>query len=177
MVNAQMGKTREAIDNYSKAIELATPNSNIYRYATKGKLCLEFPEKCTSSLYSSKEEEFIRSIKTSPFSQRVEGELERLRLEEMMREMNRSKDITPQNFRGFEDFSSMNINETPTNDEIVAALRVLQKAGLNGMVGTGDLSLLSGNSQQAQIMNMLGGSSMNSQLIQSLLTNNMSLGF
>ena len=103
--------------------------------------------------------------------------VERLRLEEMMREMNRSKDITPQNFRGFEDFSSMNINETPTNDEIVAALRVLQKAGLNGMVGTGDLSLLSGNSQQAQIMNMLGGSSMNSQLIQSLLTNNMSLGF
>ena len=96
----------------------------------------------------------------------------------MMREINRNENIPPQEFKEYKDFSSV-----PTNDEIVAALRTLQRAGFSDIFSNNyqnDLSLITGyqNPQQNnQIMNMLGNSSMNPQLIQALLTNNMSLGF
>ena len=64
-----------------------------------------------------------------------------------------------------------------SNDEIVAALRTLQQAGLAGTYGSADVSFFTGSNSQQQLMNLMGGSSMNPQLIQSLLTNNMSLGF
>ena len=95
-----------------------------------------------------------------------------------MREMNRINDGNPPDFNGFRDFSSMNnIPGSPSNDEIVAALRTLQQAGLAGTYGSADVSFLTGSNSQQQLMNLMGGSSMNPQLIQSLLTNNMSLGF
>ena len=177
MTNAQMGDSDSAVSNYDKAIGLASPNSNLSKYAIKGKRCLESPTECSDSLYSSAEEEFIRNLKGAPYTKEVKSEFERLRIENMMREMNRSNDIAPQEFKEFKDFSTMNLQDTPSNDEIVAALRTLQKAGLTAGYNNPDLALLTGNPQQSQLMNMLGGSSMNSQLIQSLLTNNMSLGF
>ena len=73
-----------------------------------------------------------------------------------------------------------------TIDEIVAALRVLQRAGLSDLVrgnNVTDLSLLTGNqgyNNENAVLNMLtgnGSSSLNPQVIQSLLTNQMSIGF
>ncbi len=62
------------------------------------------------------------------------------------------------------------MNDTaPSNDEIVAAIRTLQKAGL--------YDTFSNTNQQAQMFNMFGGAAMNPQVIQAMLTNNMSLGF
>ena len=52
-----------------------------------------------------------------------------------MREMNRGNDVEPQKFREYKDFSG----EVPTNDEIVAALRTLQRAGLSDIISN-DLS-------------------------------------
>lgn len=87
-----------------------------------------------------------------------------------------------QNFKDYKDFSS----QAPTNDEIVAALRVLQRAGLSDLVrgnNVTDLSLLTGNqgyNNENAVLNMLtgnGSSSLNPQVIQSLLTNQMSIGF
>ena len=57
-------------------------------------------------------------------------------------------------------------NASPTNDEIVAAIRTLQKAGLYDSFGSSN-----------QMFNMLGGAAMNPQVIQTMLTNNMTLGF
>ena len=98
-----------------------------------------------------------------------------------MREMNRDGDVTPQKFRDYKDFSS----EVPTNDEIVAALRVLQKAGLGDVLNNNvnEMSLLTGNNElnnNNAMLNMLmgsGNSSLSPQVIQSLLTNQMSVGF
>jgi len=66
----------------------------------------------------------------------------------------------------------MNFNETPSNEDIVAALRTLQAAGLSDYAGNSmDLSLLTGNH------GMMNSSSMNPQVIQALLTNNLMQGF
>ena len=177
MTSAQIGKKSEAISNYDKVLTLTSPNGNLGRYATKGKTCLETPNKCQDSTYASPLEEFIRS-KNTTVTDEVRSDYERLKIENMMREINRNENIPPQEFKEYKDFSSV-----PTNDEIVAALRTLQRAGFSDIFSNNyqnDLSLITGyqNPQQNnQIMNMLGNSSMNPQLIQALLTNNMSLGF
>ena len=77
----------------------------------------------------------------------------------------------------YQDFSTMNNTATPSNDEIVAALRTLQKAGLSNYANMNNsgLSVLTGN-QENNVLNMLGNSSISPQLIQTMLTNNMSLG-
>lgn len=175
MTSAQMGKKDDAIANYEKAVSLTSPGNSVYAYAEKGKRCLETPDKCQEPTFESKLDEFIQSTKRQNVTDEVQSDYERLRIEQLKRDMNREDNIDPSKFRNFKDFSSMN-NETPTNDEIVAALRTLQKAGLSNPYST-DLSILTGNNQQAQMFNMLGGSSMSPQMIQSMLTNNMSLGF
>lgn len=179
MTSAQLGKKDEAIKNYEKAITLAPANSNLSRYATKGKTCLETPDKCAESLYESKDDEFILN-RNRQYTESVESTMDKLKIENMMREINRNEDMDPQKFKQYRDFSSMN-NETPTNDEIVAALKTLQKAGLGNLFNNNysDLSLLTGDnkSEAAAMMNLMGTSSMSPQMIQALLTNNMSLGY
>ena len=97
-----------------------------------------------------------------------------------MRKMNRFEDIDKNTFDQYHDFSTMNNTGTPSNDDIVAALRTLQKAGLGSLTGANysGLSMMNNpqNNQDA-FLNMMGNSSISPQLIQTMLTNNMSLGF
>lgn len=174
MTSAQLGRKSDAISNYEKAITLTPKNNNLSRYAKKGKRCLETPDKCEDSLYDSLEDEFIQNKRGPKFTEEVRSEMERLKIENFMREMNRDDSIDAQKFREYKDFSSV-----PSNDEIVAALRTLQRAGFGNIVNNGysDLSILTGNSQQNAMLNMMGNPSMNPQLIQALLTNNMTQGF
>ena len=174
MVNAQLGRGDEAVINYEKAINLTPKNNNLNRFARKGKRCIETPDKCEESLFDSLEDEFIQNKQGRKFSNEVQSELERLKIENLMREMNRNDAIEPQRFREYKDFS-----HTPTNDEIVAALRTLQKAGFGNMISNGfsELSVLTDNSQQNSMFNMMNSSSLNPQLIQALFTNSMTQGF
>lgn len=179
---AQVGKKEEAIDNYNKVISLTSVNSNIGRYANKGKVCLETPDACDSvSVDPTKGEGFILS-KTGPkLSEEVKEQLETLKRDELRRDINRDEMIEKKRFKEFKDFSTMNTQEgVPTNDEIVAALRTLQNAGFGNILNNhgSDISMLTGINQQNSMLNMLGGnSSLNPQVIQALLTNNMSQGF
>ncbi len=177
MTSAQIGKRDEAISNYEKVITLS-PSSQVGRYAEKGKTCITMPDKCHEESETSALDAFIQGKFGSGFSEEARSEYEKQKIENLMREMNRKDDITPQKFKEYKDFSS----EVPTNDEIVAALRVLQRAGLGNMLGgsTSDLSLITGNNSNnnAAMLNLLmgnGNSSLNPQVIQSLLTNQ--LGF
>lgn len=182
MTAAQIGKKDEAINNYNKVLTIA-PSGKLGAYATKGKVCLETPDRCNEPEDTATElDTFIHSKYGSGFSNSVRSDYEKQKIENLMREMNRSNDITPQKFKDYKDFSS----EVPTNDEIVAALRVLQRAGFNNVLGgnanMADLSMLTGNqySNDYAMLNMLTGkndSSLNPQVIQSLLTNQMSFGF
>ena len=178
MTATQIGRKDEAIDNYSKAISLAPNNSNLLAYAKKGKRCLEEPEACEEVFYETPVEEFIKKTKNSRISDEVNSQMERLKLEEIQRKMNRFEDIDKETFDEYRDFSSMNDLKSPTNDEIVAALRTLQKAGLGSFNNMNYSGLpINGQNNQDTILNMMGNSSISPQLIQAMLSNNMSLGF
>ena len=185
MTSAQIGKKDDAIQNYEKVITLS-PDGQLGRYAQKGKTCLEDPEKChENDSQVTSLDEFIQQGFGSGFSNEARSEYEKQKIQNMMREMNRGEDITPQKFKEYKDFSSMNSNGTPSNDEIVNALRVLQRAGFTDLINNGynsDISLLSGNqnNQNNAMLNMLLGrdsSNLSPQVIQSLLTNQMTAGF
>lgn len=180
MSSAQIGNKNEAVENYEKVLRLTSPESNLGRYATKGKTCIVAPEAChVDETQSDSIDAFIRSNYGNIFSKKVRSQYEQQKIENLMREMNRGKDVAPSSFKGYKDFSY----ETPSNDEIVAALRVLQRAGLNDVVASNisDFSILTGGQTYGNeaLLNMLTGKkdSLNPQVIQSLLTNQMSIGF
>lgn len=177
ITSAQIGRRNEAISNYEKVLMLSPENNNLRRYAQKGKLCIEDPAKCTESYYASAEEEFIQKKMGSKFSKEVQSNYENLKIQNLMREINRKNDVEMQKFEEFKDFST----SVPTDEEIVAALRVLQKAGFNNFFsnnGFNDLSVLLGKSNQNTMSNLLdASSSLNPQLIQAFLTNNLTQGF
>ena len=175
MTSAQVGKRNDAISYYEKVLLLETSNNNLYRYAQKGKRCLESPDKCEENLFGSMEDEFIQNKKSPKYTEQVRGELERLKIENFMREMNRNDSIDASQFREYKDFSNV-----PTNDEIVAALRTLQRARLGNVLNNNiaDISYLTNDRQQNTMLNLLGSSSMNPQFIQAMLLNNsMTQGF
>ena len=179
MTSAQIGKKDEAVANYEKVISLS-PNGQLGRYATKGKTCLETPDKCHEESTETAEDSFIQSRFGTGFSDKARSDYENHQIENLMREMNSGNVVTTQKFRDYKDFSS----EVPTNDEIVAALRVLQRAGLSDVLNNNvnEMSLLTGNNENNSnaMLNMLmgsGNSSLSPQVIQSLLTNQMSVGF
>ena len=172
MTSAQLGKRDEAILNYEKVLELSPGNNNLSRYANKGKRCIETPDKCHESLYESLEDEFIQNKRGPRYTDGVRQKFENLKIENMMREINRNGEIEPNKFKEYRDFSSMNINETPSNEDIVAALRTLQAAGLSNYATTNsDLALLTDS------QDMMNTSSMSPQVIQALLTNSFMQGF
>ena len=179
MSAAQIGKKDEAIENYDKTLSLSSEKSNLVKYAKKGKRCLETPDKCHESQYDDEADKFIRGRVPSGFSEEARSMFERLKIEQMMRDMNRNDDINPQRFREYKDFSSMNNapSAAPSDEEIVAAVRTLQNAGmLNfGNNAYSDLSLLTGSNSSMSSFSDLAN--MNPQLIQTMLTSGMSLGF
>lgn len=180
MASAQIGKKDEAISNYSKVLEL-TKSGQLNSYAFRGKTCLETPEQCHDD-GATELDNFVHRKYGNGFSNEVRSNYEQQKIENLMREMNRRDNISPEQFKNYKDFSS----EVPTNDEIVDALRTLQKAGLSDLIGSnrGEFSFLTGdslnNNSNAAMFNMLMGgtnSSLSPQVIQSLLTSQMSSGF
>jgi len=179
MTAAQIGKKAEAIENYEKTLSLSSEKSNLVKYAKKGKRCLETPEACNESQYDNEDDKFIRGNVPSGLSDEVKGLFDKLRIEQMMRDMNRQDNIDPQRFRQYKDFSSMGTpSEMPNNDEIVAAVKTLQNAGLLSFGNNNpysDISLLTGTTSTAGgIADLVN---MNPQLIQAMMTSGMSLGF
>jgi len=176
MVYVQVGNQPEAIANYEKVMALAPKGGTLSQYAEIGKVCLEDAKAC-KELKAKEDYDFDSTKFGSGWTDSVRGQYEKLKLENIMREINRSEESAPADMRDFRDFSSMNNEAAPTNDEIVAAMRVLQRAGFSSNYGMTDASLLMGNGySQNQMFNMFG-SNMSPQLIQALMTNNMSMGF
>ena len=174
MTSAQLGKKEEAIANYGKAITLSPDGNNLNKYAKKGKRCLETPDKCENIVYDTLEEKFILNKKGPAFTEEVKSDYERLKIENLMREMNRSDDMKMDKFRDYKDFSS----SVPTDEEIVSAMRVLQRAGLGSIINNSysDMSYINGGMGNP-MFNMASTGSINPQLIQALFTNNMTQGF
>ena len=127
IASAQAGRVGEAINHYDRVINLNSQET-LVRYATRGKLCLEDAEACRAN---ASLDEFIRSRSGFDVTNEVKHTIESQNLDSLRRDINDNKDIEPARFKQFKNFSSMNNGTTPSNDEIVAALRTLQQAGIN----------------------------------------------
>jgi len=185
MSSAQIGNKDEAVENYEKVLTLS-PSAQLEYYANKGKTCLTEPEKCSEpATEESAYDHFVRGKFGSGFSDEARGIYEKQKIENLMREMNRHDSITPGKFKEYKDFSGQ---ATPSNEEIVAALRTLQQAGFGEIIGSNnynsDLSMLTGYSNSNndyEMLNLLLGkgqsNSIDPRLIQSMLTSQMSSSF
>ena len=183
MTYAQIGRSTDAVNSYQKVIDLV-PDGKLNLYAKKGKICIESPENCHETVEINVLDEFIRGRFGSGFSDEARGEYEKQKIENLMREMNRNGDIEPNKFEGYKDFST----QVPTNEEIVNAIKILQKSGLINLLSNNDynsmdLSLLHnvGSNNFDTIQMLMGGrdngSNLSPQVIQSLITGQLSTGF
>ncbi len=183
MTYAQIGRSTDAIESYKRVIELV-PEGKLNAYATKGKTCIEQPENCHEKIEANVLDEFIQGRFGTGFSEEARGQYEKQKIENLMREMNRNGDIEPNKFEGYKDFSS----QVPSNDEIVNAIKVLQRSSLisllsNNSYSTSELSLLNNmesNRNFDTIQMLMGGrndsSNLSQQVIQSLITGQLSTG-
>lgn len=181
---AQIGRKEVASNSYRKVLTLAPKGSKLESYAKKGAACLNDPIACKQEDTATEVDKFIQQKFGSGFSEKARSEYEKLKIENMMREMDRNGDIPAQKFREYKDFSSM--NGAPSNEEIVNAFRVLQQAGFSNLLSNSnnmsEISLLTGTQgyDTNSMFGLLGNrqnSSLSPQVIQALLTNQMSTGF
>src|SRR5574344_1695948 len=122
----QCGKSAEAIKAYSKVLSLK-PNSTLYQYASKGKMCLESPAKC-SDKNASDIDKFILSPYGDGLSPEVRSDFEKRNLEQLQNQINSGKDVTDfQKFRKFDQKSEN--NSTPSSEKIAEAMKILTDAG------------------------------------------------
>ena len=162
MSYVQAGKQSEAIDAYSKVLSL-NPKSKLLEYATTGKRCLETPDKCVLETpdTTSDVDKFIASPATDSLSGKVKADLNAKRLEQVRNQINKDQDMDSYKLRKFQDYTNKSSNpdvtdkaaqKTPSNDEIVAALKVLNAAGLNPYSQAPQSAMVSPEVQQ-QVIN------------------------
>lgn len=192
MTNVQLGNKQDAITLYQQ-VALLSPNGVLGSYAKKGQKCIEYPLKCnepdekSSASMDTEEDKFIKGAFGSGFSKEARGAYEKEKIESIKRRINRKEELTPSQFKDYKDFSS----EVPTNDEIVSAIRTLQRAGLSDVINNNGYNGMSGifgsdrvsNKSEYEMLNLLLGqnkrgiSNLNPQVIQSLLTTQMTSSF
>lgn len=188
MANAQAGRVDEAISHYQVVIDLNSQKT-LVKYARKGKLCLESPDKCNAV---DALDSFINAKRGFDLTNKVKNSVETQNLDELRRDINSNKLIEPERLRQFKNYSSMG-EQVPSNDEIVAAMRVLQRAGLSSIAtvpspleiqsafaGNSTMNMGSGSDNIMQLMNKFGASAgagnMDPKILQTMLTSQM-LGF
>ena len=180
MSYVQLGRKSDAISAYDRVIYLSQ-NGVLGSYAKKGKKCLETPSQCKEPLEKpgdendTPEDKFIKGAFGSGFSHKARGIHEKEKIENIKREINRYDELAPDKFKEYKDFST----QAPTNDEIVAAIRTLQRAGIAESIGIGAYSPYNNN---LEMLNLVYGNNaknlnLSPQVIQSLLSTQMSTGF
>lgn len=146
MSYAQAGRKKEAIAAYSKALSLSK-DTKLSEYATTGKRCLETPDKCVLDTKPNKPnpesetelDKLINKPFTDGLSDSVRKDFEQKHLDSIKNDINNNKDINDYELRKINDASEQisptdsneKISKKPTNDEIVAALKVLNSAGVS----------------------------------------------
>lgn len=200
MAYAQAGMKDAAVNSYARVLAL-NPNPRLLEYATTGKRCLETPDKChpsdTSQQDQSALDKFIASPTVDGLSSNVRKGVQQRSLEAIKNEINSDKEIDSY------DLKKLNQNDdnvlkqdkiandnsaapknapqetsqnAPTNDEIVAALKVLKRAGLadNSQTAMNNPYAQAANYQnpeQAQLNMLMGaeGKSQNNDAMMNML--------
>ena len=169
MSYAQAGQKDQAISAYQNVLNLH-PNSVLYTYATTGKRCLETPDKCQETEQLSDIDKMIASPLGDTLSTSVKTSVEKNRLDKIKNEMNNVDEVNNYKLKQFKDFTNQRSQadadakiaseaKAPTNDEIVAALKVLKKAGLDQSSGYSQMTnpmMMPQNEESAQLSMMMG---------------------
>lgn len=133
IANVQAGRKANAIQSYDKVLALR-PNSTLLEYATKGKICLEQPEFCYKNTTIVEEEtdldKFIKDKKQFVYKG-VQTESSKKNLDSLKNRINSDEEINRFEFQEYE--KSSNNNQKPSNEQIVAAIKILNQAGLSSM--------------------------------------------
>lgn len=138
MSYAQAGRKDEAINSYAMVLNLGS-NPKLKEYAATGKRCLETPDKCkteTTTETPTELDKFIAAPFNDGLSDSMRKDYQQKRLDTIKNEINSGRDLNDyqlkdsSNQRSQADVSN-DVSKKPTNDEIVSALKVLNKAGIN----------------------------------------------
>lgn len=153
IANVQAGRKTNAIQAYDKVLALR-PNETLLDYATKGKVCLEEPDLCYKNNTIKEEDteldKFIRN-KNQFVYKGAQQETTKKNLDSLRNRMNSDEEIQHYEFREYERSSNKGddinkakvateekevkkANKMPSNDDVVAAIKVLNQAGLGSLV-------------------------------------------
>jgi len=170
----QAGKKDEAVAAYSKVLAL-NPNQSLSDYATTGKRCIETPDQChpeekdTPSSNFPGGDAFVDAPFADGLSESVRKDFQQKQLDKMKNEINSGEynggEVAAPNKGSSIEPSQPVAQKKPTNDEIVAALKVLDEAGLNAYAQSQYNGLNQANSQtpeMAQLSMMLGNNNQTS---------------
>lgn len=167
MVYTKLGDTGSANSCYQKVISLSY-DEDLVRYAKKGKACLNEEPACyqdetvqtaTDALQNVANtvgeaagemddlDKFINSPFGNGFSEELNNQLRDKQLQNIQNKMNRGEPLSEQDLKKLQEFNKTEAlttdklamaDDMPSNDEIINAVQVLKKAGLNISTETPD---------------------------------------
>jgi len=180
MSYVKAGKKDEAVAAYGKVLGLGS-NPVLLQYAATGKRCIETPDQCKPDEKNQPEltdvDKMVGSKYVDGLSDDARTQVEQKRLQMIKNEINTDEDINNYKFKKFTDYTKQhsqsntddkvaNDDKKPSNDEIVAALKVLNKAGLNPYAQTNPVAndyaqmanpmMTAQNAESAQLSMLLG---------------------
>ena len=127
IAQARLGNADKAKEAYERVIELnaSTQLSNLSR---NGIECLEDSTKCKSAFTMSASQKALDSVNAQLEETKINS------IKTMVNQKNNVQDVPPEFLDGLKDYSlpknqEQNKSEVPTNDEILAALDTLKRAG------------------------------------------------
>lgn len=156
----QAGKRKEAIAAYDKILTLR-PSAELLEYTKTGRDCLKHPELCYAATANADLEKFVHS-RNQRLSEAVRKDVEQKHLNFIKNEINNGEDMDSLDFQKINQADSDKIVQAkPTEDEVKAALKVLNDAGINPYSQNPMLSSNPNqdyqNAQMAQINTLMGG--------------------
>lgn len=176
MSYVQAGKQDEAIKAYSKVLSLK-PNpkkTHLAEYSQTGIRCLQTPDQCrlvvkkatpsvdTTVQQMSDLDKFIASPPSDGLSKSVREDFRQKQLNNIKNEINSDKDVDDYQLNKLNEIGSgIKVAQSkPSDDEIKAALKTLNDAGINPYAQTNNYQ----NSDLSQVNMLMGGSKDNSML-------------
>jgi len=157
---AKLGDANKAELAYEKVIGLS-PESQLGRYAKIGIRHLkEYPAEKTTEITETLDDT------SALYAEQVEREMKDRNLKFIIEKINRNKKIDPEEYRKFEDFSPDKSMGRPDNEEIIKAMQVLMKAGLNPYANNQNPAAMNPQLMQMNMMagNMYGRSNNNNPM-------------
>jgi len=145
MAYVKAGNKDKAIEAYQKVLTLS-PNPVLKKYAATGNRCIATPDLCKEDEKNQPEltdvDKMVGSTYVGGLSESARAQVEEKRLQMIKNEMNTDTDLNNYKFKQFTDYTKQHsqaevtdkvasADKMPTNDEVVAAMKVLSRAGLS----------------------------------------------